>query len=32
VRRLFDACFGQFGRLDTLVNNAGMIFTKPVMR
>jgi 3-oxoacyl-[acyl-carrier protein] reductase len=30
VKRLFDACFGAFGRLDILVNNAGIMFTKPV--
>lgn len=30
VKRLFDACFGAFGRLDILVNNAGVMFTKPV--
>jgi 3-oxoacyl-[acyl-carrier protein] reductase len=31
VKRLFDACFENFGRLDILVNNASMMFTKPVV-
>ena len=31
VKRLFDVCFEKFGRLDLLVNNAGMMFTKPVV-
>jgi 3-oxoacyl-[acyl-carrier protein] reductase len=30
VTRLFDACFQHFNRLDVLVNNAGVMFTKPV--
>jgi len=30
VMRLFDACFETFGRLNILVNNAGVIFHKPV--
>ena len=30
VARLFDAATGQFGRLDVLVNNAGVMLTKPV--
>jgi 3-oxoacyl-[acyl-carrier protein] reductase len=30
VVRLFDANFGQFGRLDVLVNNAGVILYKPL--
>jgi 3-oxoacyl-[acyl-carrier protein] reductase len=30
VRRLFDAAFEAFGRLDVLVNDAGVMFTKPV--
>ena len=30
VRRLFDATFTNFGRLDVLVNNAGLLLTKPV--
>ncbi len=28
---LFDVCFEKFGRLDILANNAGMMFTKPVV-
>ena len=31
VRRLFDSCFEEFGRLYILVNDAGMMFTKPVV-
>jgi 3-oxoacyl-[acyl-carrier protein] reductase len=31
VRRVFDACFETFDRLDVLVNNAGVMFTKPVV-
>lgn len=31
VQRLFDACTEKFGRLDLLVNNAGVMFTKPVV-
>jgi 3-oxoacyl-[acyl-carrier protein] reductase len=31
VKRLFDACFENFGKLDNLVNNAGVMFTKPVV-
>ncbi len=30
VGRLFDATFERFGRLDVLVNDAGVMFTKPV--
>ena len=30
VVRLFDESFARFGRLDVLVNNAGIMFTKPV--
>jgi 3-oxoacyl-[acyl-carrier protein] reductase len=30
VRRLFDATHERFGRLDVLVNNAGVMFTRPV--
>jgi 3-oxoacyl-[acyl-carrier protein] reductase len=30
VERLFDETFRQFGRLDVLVNNAGIMFTKPL--
>jgi len=31
VKRLFDTCFEKFGRLEILVNNAGVMFTKPVV-
>ncbi len=31
VRRLFDATFERFGRLDVVVNNAGALLTKPVI-
>ncbi len=31
VKRLFDAWFERFDRLDVLVNNAGVTFTKPVV-
>src|SRR5262245_29858226 len=31
VKRLFDACSEKFGRLDILVYNAGVMFTKPVV-
>ena len=30
VQRLFDCTFEHFGRLDIVVNNAGVFFTKPV--
>jgi len=30
VMRLFDETIGYFGKLDVLVNNAGLMFTKPV--
>jgi 3-oxoacyl-[acyl-carrier protein] reductase len=30
VERLFDATFDHFGRLDVLVNNAGVLFNKPL--
>ncbi len=30
IQRLFDSTFEHFGRLDFLVNNAGVFFTKPV--
>src|SRR5580704_16559583 len=31
VKRLYDACFEKFGSLEILVNNAGVMFTKPVV-
>jgi 3-oxoacyl-[acyl-carrier protein] reductase len=30
VERLFDETLGHFGRLDILINNAGVFFTKPL--
>jgi 3-oxoacyl-[acyl-carrier protein] reductase len=30
IQRLFDSTFEHFGRLDFLVNNAGVVFYKPV--
>lgn len=31
VRRLFDATIEHFGRIDFLINNAGSMFTKPIV-
>ncbi len=31
VRRLFDATIEHFGRIDFLINNAGAMFTKPIV-
>lgn len=30
VTHLFDAAIGQFGRVDILINNAGVLLTKPI--
>ena len=30
IRRLFDACFSRFGRLDVVVANAGVFFANPL--